>query len=50
MLAELCLGKSKAYIARELGMSEATAKSHVRSIYAKLGVHSKNELQELIGL
>ena len=50
VLAELCLGKSKAYIARELGMSEATAKSHVRSIYAKLGVHSKNELQELIGL
>lgn len=50
VLAVLCLGKSKAYIARELGMSEATAKSHVRNIYSKLGVHSKNELQELIGL
>ena len=50
VLAVLCLGKSKAYIAQGLGMSEATVKSHVRSIYAKLGVHNKNELQELVGL
>ena len=36
------------YIAGELGISFNTAKSHIRNIYAKAGVHSKQELQSLI--
>lgn len=36
------------YIAGELGISFNTAKSHIRNVYAKAGVHSKQELQNLI--
>ena len=36
------------YIAGELGISFNTAKSHIRNVYAKAGVHSKQELQSLI--
>ena len=50
IMAMTCLGKSKAYIAGQIGISESTVKSHVRNIYAKLDVHSKNELQGLVGL
>lgn len=50
IMAMTCLGKSKAYIAGQIGISESTVKSHVRNIYAKLDVHSKNELQEFVGL
>lgn len=44
------LGKGYAieYIAGELGISFNTAKSHIRNVYAKAGVHSKQELQSLI--
>lgn len=50
IMAMTCLGKSKAYVAEQLGVTESTVKSHVRNLYAKLGVHSKNELQALVGL
>lgn len=35
-------------IAGDLGVSFNTAKSHIRNVYAKAGVHSKQELQSLI--
>ncbi len=44
----VCAGKSKLLIAEELSLSETTIKSHVRNIYTKMGVHSKNELQRLV--
>jgi len=40
MLAE---GKSYAEVGLRLGVSENTVRSHVRSIYEKLGVKSKTE-------
>lgn len=46
----LCKGNSKAYIAEKLFVTENTTKGHVRHIYAKLDVHSKTELQALIGI
>lgn len=50
VMALLCLGKSKAYIAEELFLSESTVKTHTRNLYLKLEVHSRNELQKIIGL
>ena len=50
IMALLCMGKSKAYIGEELGLTESTVKSHVRNLYAKLDIHSKNDLQRLVGL
>ena len=37
-------GRSLRFIQKELYISEGTAKTHVKRIYAKLGVHSKQEL------
>ncbi len=50
IMSLLCMGKSKAYIGEELGLTESTVKSHVRNLYAKLDIHSKNDLQRLVGL
>jgi DNA-binding CsgD family transcriptional regulator len=44
----LAHGKTIEAIARELIISTNTAKSHVRTIYTKLGVHSKQELIDLL--
>jgi DNA-binding CsgD family transcriptional regulator/MFS family permease len=41
-------GRSIANISGSLFVSENTAKSHIRSIYRKLGVHSKQELIDLV--
>jgi DNA-binding CsgD family transcriptional regulator len=41
-------GRSIASIAGNLFVSENTVKSHIRGIYRKLGVHSKQELIDLI--
>lgn len=46
----LCKGRSKAYIAETLFITENTVRGHARRLYAKLDVHSKKELQELIGI
>jgi DNA-binding NarL/FixJ family response regulator len=35
-------------IARTLGISEHTVRNHLKSIYAKLGVHSQEELLEFV--
>lgn len=45
----LCRGRSKTNIAETLFISDNTVRSHARRIYAKLGIHSKQDLYELIG-
>ncbi len=44
------LGKGRTIeaVSNELGISFNTAKSHIRNVYAKVGVHSKQELQDMI--
>lgn len=44
----LCQGRSKAYIAENLFISENTVRSHGKHIYQKLGIHSKQELLDLV--
>ena len=46
----LCKGRTKAYIAESMFVTENTVKGHTKRLYAKLGVHSKKELQQLIDL
>lgn len=50
VLTLLAKGRSKGFIAEELCISENTVRGHARHIYAKLGVHSKDELQTRLGL
>lgn len=40
----LVRGYSLATIARELGVSRGTVDTHVRHIYQKLGIHTREEL------
>lgn len=44
----LARGYGQVYIARELYVSENTIRTHVRHIYAKLGINSREELLQLI--
>lgn len=44
----ICIGRSRTFIAETLFVSENTVKSHVSHIYGKLGIHSKQELQNMI--
>ena len=44
----LVRGRSIEYIAQNLTISFNTAKSHIRHIYVKADVHSRQELQELL--
>jgi DNA-binding CsgD family transcriptional regulator len=46
----LCYGRSKQYIAETLYLSENTIKTYTKRIYAKLGIHSREELQNLVGM
>ena len=41
-------GKTNAAVAEELVVSENTVKFHLKSIYQKLGIHSKAEVMKLI--
>lgn len=50
VLACLAQGKSVPRIEQELVISNGTAKSHVRHIYAKLDIHSRDELIALVGM
>lgn len=50
VLALLAQGKSVPRIEQELCISNGTAKSHVRHIYTKLDIHSRDELIELVGV
>ena len=44
IMLQLARGRSAAFIADELVCSPATVRTHMKNIYAKLGVHSKQEL------
>ncbi len=44
----LVKGRTKAYIAETLYLTENTVKGHARHIYTKLDVHSKQELLDLV--
>ena len=46
----LCQGRTRAYIAETLYLSENTVRGHTQHIYEKLGVHSKTELQRKLGV
>ena len=41
-------GRSKTYIAEAFFISENTVRGHVKHLYAKLGVHSKQELVDRV--
>ncbi len=46
--ALLVQGRSAARVAEELVVSENTVKTHMQNIYAKLGIHTKQELLDLV--
>ncbi len=48
VFALIARGRSIPYVAESLTISENTVRSHVRRIYDKLGVHSKQELLDLV--
>lgn len=48
VFALVARGRSVPYVAETLVLSENTVRSHVRRIYNKLGVHSKQELLDLV--
>ena len=43
-------GKTVVRIAEELVISENTVRTHVRHIYQKLDIHTRQELFDLLGL
>ena len=43
-------GDSASMIARKLVIANGTAKSHIRHVYKKLGVHNRGELFEIFSL
>ncbi len=48
VLVWLAVGRTAGHIANNLSISKNTAVSHIRSIYQKTGVHSQQELMDLI--
>ena len=48
ILALLCRGRSRPYIAETLYLSENTVRNHVKHIYAKLGIHDRQSLLSLV--
>jgi RNA polymerase sigma factor (sigma-70 family) len=44
----LCDGLSNKKIAKRLGVTEGTVKSHLHTIYGKLGVQSRSELMSAL--
>lgn len=49
ILGLIAQGKSRVEIEQELFLSQNTVKTHARHLYAKLGVHSKEDVYELVG-
>lgn len=47
ILGYLARGRSQPYIREELVLSKNTVATHVKHIYQKLGVHSRQELLDL---
>ena len=50
MLLLLAQRKTVGIIERELLIANGTAKAHVRHIYQKLDIHTRQELFDLLGL
>ena len=50
LLLLLCQGRTRAYIAETLYLSENTVRGHTQHIYTKLDVHTKTELQRKLGV
>lgn len=50
VLLLLCQGRTRAYIAETLYLSENTVRGHTQHIYTKLDVHTKTELQRKLGV
>lgn len=50
VLGYLALGWSAPRIEAELCISNNTVKTHIKHIYAKLGVHSRDEVKVLVGI
>jgi DNA-binding CsgD family transcriptional regulator len=48
VLLLLANGRSAPYISQNLHVSDSTARTHIRSIYDKLGVHNKQDLLDRI--
>ena len=48
VFALLAQGKNKRAISKDLVLSENTVKTHIAKIYQKLGIHSQQELIELV--
>lgn len=48
VVGEFAAGRSARHIAEQLTLSEHTVKTHLRHAYAKMGVHSRQELLDLI--
>lgn len=48
VFAMLAQGHTSSFIAESTGITAGTAKAHVAHIYQKLGVHSKDEMLELV--
>ncbi len=46
----LAKGRTRAYIADSLCISQNTVKGHTRHVYEKLGIHSRQELQSMVGV
>lgn len=46
----ICKGRSKRYIAEQLSLSENTVRGYAKTLYSKLGVHSRQELLTLLGI
>lgn len=50
IMVQLAKGKSKPFIAESLYISDNTVRTYSKRVYEKLDIHSRRELQELIGL
>jgi len=48
ILRYIALGRSGKYIAEELIISHNTARTHIKHVYEKLNIHSKQELIDLV--
>ena len=44
----ICKGRSKGFIAKDLMISENTVRGYAKNLYAKLGIHSRQELLSLL--
>ncbi|MBO4364880.1 MAG: helix-turn-helix transcriptional regulator, partial [Eggerthellaceae bacterium] len=48
VLRQLAMGHDATRISEELSISWNTVRTHTRNVYAKLGVHSRQEVVDLV--